>query len=157
MNCPEFFPCHCFPVVCYASLYFCQFIWWCIKNWSKDPTSSSSVMYMSKVLESNKSFSYFLHEFIIPRQAESCPLDLYKVHKISAFEGIHRAYWAPILAFHTILSSDNGSGWNFIVARCIVIIEHRALLSPMGHSILSRRAHLLWMVLRVNFRCQVYS
>lgn len=37
------------------SLYFCQIIWWYVKNWSKHLRIYSPVMYVSEALWSNKS------------------------------------------------------------------------------------------------------
>lgn len=52
---PVFLPAIAFSSSIQMSLYFCQFIWWCSKNWSKHWRIHSPVVYVSNALWSNKS------------------------------------------------------------------------------------------------------
>ena len=104
-------------------------------------------MYRSKVFKSNPSFSY-LSAWTYNTKARKVVLSTgsVKILKILTFELIHQAHWVIILEVCTILLSDNGSGWIFIVANCLLSNGTFNEVSLMEHSILSLRAHLLWMM-----------
>lgn len=76
---------------------------------------------MSKVFKSHKSFSYLSPwTYNTKRQSRVLATGSMKILTILAFELIHQAHWVIIPEFFTILLSDNGSGWIFIVASCLV-------------------------------------
>lgn len=73
LNCSFWvFSLHCFRTVCTASLYFCQFLWWLVKNRSKHLKISSSLCTCQKFSKAINLSHICLHELITQKSKAEC-------------------------------------------------------------------------------------